>query len=159
MSASIANINCPFRAPLSQGRALKAYSYRTSGRTETNSLNRWVTPGFIVREYNASEENSGQNHGQQRAHELPLPGDQTHSCLLADSPFFVSPKSFAKNPLESLRQRSFEVMTFGQRMPFPGLIWIDSAPVNGLVRFFQFLMGPKTFTENSLEDLAGTTFR
>ena len=30
-------------------------------------------------------------------------------------------------------------MTFGSRMPFPGLIWIDSAPVNGLVRFFQFL--------------------
>ncbi len=30
-------------------------------------------------------------------------------------------------------------MTFGSRMPFPDLIWIDSAPVNGLVRFFQFL--------------------
>ncbi len=40
----MANMNCPFRVPLSQGRALKAYSYRTSGRTETNSLNRWVTP-------------------------------------------------------------------------------------------------------------------
>jgi hypothetical protein len=120
-------------------------------------------------------------------------------------------------------------MTFGSRMPFPDLIWIDSAPVNGLVRFFQllqelvvvapyisplihsqsmrscawlsraerhseyrgdnlvvfhssllvrtyttrstversvgrltygpFLMSPKTFTQNSLEDLAGTTFR
>src|SRR6266705_5123730 len=46
--------------------------------------------------------------------------------------------------LRSLNRRklatgSFGVMTFGSRMSFPDLIWIDSAPVNGLVRFFQFL--------------------
>jgi hypothetical protein len=31
--------------------------------------------GFIVREYDASEETSGQNHGEQRAHKFLLPGD------------------------------------------------------------------------------------
>ena len=35
----MASINCPFRAPLSQGLALKAYSYLTSVRTETSSWN------------------------------------------------------------------------------------------------------------------------
>jgi len=33
-----------FSCAVIPGRALNAYSYRTSGRTETNSLNRWVTP-------------------------------------------------------------------------------------------------------------------
>ena len=79
--------------PLSKGRALKGYSYLTSGRTETSSLKRWITPtvqlaverlgllffcrhcfGFIVREYHIGGETSGENYGQQHAHELPLPG-------------------------------------------------------------------------------------
>jgi hypothetical protein len=42
--ASTANIVWPFLVPLSQGLALKAYSYLTSGRTEIKVLNRCVTP-------------------------------------------------------------------------------------------------------------------
>ena len=45
--ASTANINWALLVPLSQGLALYAYSWRTSGRVEINSLNRCVTP--IVR--------------------------------------------------------------------------------------------------------------
>jgi hypothetical protein len=39
-----ADISCPFRAPLSHGRAWNAHSYRTSGRIEISSLNVWVNP-------------------------------------------------------------------------------------------------------------------
>lgn len=35
----MANINCPFRLPLSQGLALKVYSYLSSGRAEISSWN------------------------------------------------------------------------------------------------------------------------
>jgi hypothetical protein len=38
-SASVANIICPFCVSLSQGFALKALSYLTSGRAEISSLN------------------------------------------------------------------------------------------------------------------------
>jgi hypothetical protein len=40
MIASIANMSCPRRVPLSHGLALQAYSYRSSGRVEINSLKR-----------------------------------------------------------------------------------------------------------------------
>jgi hypothetical protein len=40
MIESMANMSWPLRVPLSYGRALNAYSYRTSGRTEINSLKR-----------------------------------------------------------------------------------------------------------------------
>ena len=42
MIASIANMSGPLRVPLSHGLALQTYSYRTSGRAEINSLNRWT---------------------------------------------------------------------------------------------------------------------
>ena len=56
---------------------------------------------IIVREYKASENTSGQNRSQQRVCDPSLAGDWTHFCPLAYGPFFVSPRSFVKNPLES----------------------------------------------------------
>jgi hypothetical protein len=44
MIVSTTNISCPLRVKLSYGRALNAYSYLTSGRTEISSLNRRVFP-------------------------------------------------------------------------------------------------------------------
>jgi hypothetical protein len=44
----IASINCPFRVPLSQGRALKAYSYLTSGRTEIEKALLCELPSGVV---------------------------------------------------------------------------------------------------------------
>src|SRR6266705_1561883 len=60
-----------------------------------------------------------------------------HFRLLVYGPFFVSPRSFTKNPPESSRQGG-RGNGFRVRMLVPDLIWIDSAPVDGLVCFFQF---------------------